>query len=98
VLGRETGECFPPPYSWSKIDITELYQEVAAERIIVCSVSGGKESDERIQLVLGEGLEDSGGSDERRDGRGQGGGETAGVDQVPGQRNSTHGLEETSPC
>jgi len=98
VFGREKGADASRPYFWCQIDIIELYQEVATERIIVCSVSGGKESDERIQLVLGEGLEDSGGSDERRDGRGKGGGETAGVDQVPGQRNSTHGLEETAPC
>ena len=40
------------------------YQDIATEGIVIGSVSGREESNEWIELVLGEGLENSGRSDE----------------------------------
>ena len=71
-----------------------IYQNVSTERIVICSVSRSEKSDERIKFILGQSLKNSGSSDQRSNGRWKGGSEASGVDQVSGEGDSTHGLQE----
>ena len=68
-------------------------EHVSPEGIVVGSVALAEHVHQGVEPILGQGLKDSGGAYERRDGRGERRGEAAGVNQEAGERDLGQGLK-----